>query len=78
MTWDATEYARVAPNIAIPERHIEEQLLHDFPPLIPADQVIGRTEPLPVVREPCVFVDKYDRMLVVSLPGVLSPHRQVS
>lgn len=54
--------------------HHEEDLLMQFPPLIPAAEVIGRTSALPLVKEPAVFTDMHGRILAWSLPEIL-PHR---
>ena len=75
--WDATQYAMYAPKVSIPDPMTEVRMLRLFPPLIPAEEVIGRTSPLPIVAEPAVFTDRDGRVLALTLPGILPPHRQV-
>ena len=77
LKWDAHQYADDAPKVSPYRAQREDRLLHLYPPLIPAAEVIGRTEPLPVIDRPAIIVDKSGNALMWSLPGIIPQHRQV-
>ncbi|KAI1782393.1 hypothetical protein LXA43DRAFT_850933, partial [Ganoderma leucocontextum] len=66
--WDARNYAKALPKKTTLSEDVENELLLRFPPIIEPRSVIGRAEPLPVVRDPAVFIDKDGQILVWSLP----------
>lgn len=63
--------------MALADPRVEERMLRMFPPLIPPEEVIGRRTPLPVISNSAVFTDCHGRILALTLPGILPPHRQV-
>ena len=77
VSWDAVEYAQALPRSSTLKKEVEDALLQEFPPLIPAAEVTARTVCLPMVREPAVITDVGGRILAWSLPAIIPPDRQV-
>ena len=77
MTWDAVEFAAHIKQTTIGTEKYENNLLRRFPPLIPLKEVVNRSTPLPVIEDPCVFVDSKERLIGWALHSVLPEGHQV-
>lgn len=57
---------------------VEDHLTVKYPPLLGVDGALEfQNGNMPVVAEPAIVTDNQDRKLLWSLPGILSPARQV-
>ena len=64
--------------MALPKDDAEDHLMVKYPPLIGVDGVLKfEGINLPLVVGPAIITDVQDRILLWSLPGVLSARRQV-
>ena len=81
MQWDADRYAQQVGGLrGFPTSEKESLLMWKYPPLRGAEDVHRREqrqEHLPLVPEPCIVVDQHGRVLLWSLPGILSKRLQV-
>ena len=77
--WDAPRYCDSINRKGRPNSGTEDTLLLCYPPLNPVAEVVSPSQGnLPVIREPVAITDRHGHLLVVSLPQVLTPERQVS
>nr|VWP01791.1 Cytochrome P450 monooxygenase AKT7 (EC (AK-toxin biosynthesis protein 7) [Ganoderma boninense] len=77
VTWDADDYANDVSNTALPNPEVEARLMAKYPPLIPIEEVTRRHDDnLPIILGPAIVTDVKGRILLWSLPNVLSDSRQ--
>ncbi|PIL28433.1 hypothetical protein GSI_08467 [Ganoderma sinense ZZ0214-1] len=77
VSWDAVDYANDVSKAALPNPDVEARLMAKYPPLIPCAEVICRQDDnLPLIVGPAIVTDVKGRILLWSLPQVLSDTRQ--
>uniref|UniRef100_A0A5K1K6H8 Cell surface hydrophobicity-associated protein n=1 Tax=Ganoderma boninense TaxID=34458 RepID=A0A5K1K6H8_9APHY len=77
VTWDAEAYANDLKRVALPNPEVEDRLMVKYPPLLGVDGVLAfHAANLPVIEGPAIVTDNQGRVLVWSLPGILSSNRQ--
>ena len=78
VTWDAELYAKDLKNVVLPNADVEDRLTVKYPPLLGVRGALEfHNTNLPLVAGPAIVTDNQDRELLWSLPGILSPTRQV-
>ena len=78
VSWDAQRYCDSLNRQGAPVSGTEDELLRLYPPLNPAEEIISDPDgTFPVIHEPTAITDPHGHVLVVSLPSVLTPARQV-
>ena len=77
MSWDASKYASRLKKKCSTRLDVEDNLTKTFEPLVPAELVLDRTKPLPVVPDPAIFVDCAGRIMAISLPSIIPARLQV-
>ncbi|PIL25596.1 hypothetical protein GSI_11344 [Ganoderma sinense ZZ0214-1] len=77
VSWDAVDYANDVSKAALPNPDAEARLMAKYPPLIPRAEVIRHHDDnLPLIVGPAIVTDVKGRILLWSLPNVLSDSRQ--